>query len=65
MKTEAQTTYPVAELRKKTGMTRQQFSQAVYNIPVRTIQDWELGQRTCADYIVKLIEHKLRSDNLI
>lgn len=52
------------ELRTSSGMSRPQFCE-YFEIPYRTIQDWELGNRKCPDYLVKLMEYKLRNENLI
>lgn len=54
----------IKELREKTGMTRPQFSE-YFSIPYRTIQDWELGNRSCPDYLIKLIEYKLKNEGMI
>lgn len=43
------------EIRQMTGMTQAAFSEA-YNIPLRTLQSWESGERTPAEYIVKMLE---------
>lgn len=42
-------------LRSKAGMTQAAFSEA-YNIPLRTLQSWESGERVPAEYIVKMLE---------
>lgn len=55
----------VKTMRDKTGLTQKEFSRAVYNIPVRSIQNWEGDKRDCPEYILKLIEFKLRMDKLI
>ena len=51
-------------LREASGMTRTQFAE-YFGIPYRTIQDWELGSRKCNDYIIVLIEYKLKHEGLI
>lgn len=45
-------------LRKQSGMTRTQFAE-YFGIPYRTVQDWELANRTCPDYLLKLMKYKL------
>lgn len=45
----------IRTLRSKTGMTQAAFSEA-YNIPLRTLQSWESGERVPAEYIVKMLE---------
>lgn len=54
----------VKELREKAGMTRKQFHE-YFGIPYRTVQDWELGNRTCNEYVINLIEYKLRNEGKI
>lgn len=48
----------IKELRKKTGYTQKQFG-ALLGIPMRTIQDWELGYRTPPEYVIDMIEELL------
>lgn len=52
------------ELREQSGMNRAQFAE-YFGIPYRTIQDWELGNRKCNDYILDLMEYKLRKEAVI
>lgn len=52
------------ELREASGMTRTQFAE-YFSIPYRTVQDWELGNRKCNDYLVALMEYKLKHKGLI
>ena len=51
------------ELRKKTGMNRREFCQ-YFNIPYRTVQDWELGSRKMPGYLLELMEFKADAVNL-
>lgn len=44
----------VKALREKYGLTRQQFCDA-FEIPYRTLQSWELGARSCPDYVFRMI----------
>lgn len=53
----------IKELRQQTGMTQQQFAD-YFEIPFRTIQNWEGGQRKCPEYLEKLIEYKLKKENI-
>lgn len=53
-----------AELRTLSGMTQAQFSEH-FNIPKRTIENWESGVRTPPDYVLELIEYNLRKENII
>ena len=52
------------ELREASGMTRQQFLD-YFGIPYRTIQSWELGDRQCPQYLLDLMEYKLKHEGLI
>ena len=54
----------IKELRTASGMTIKAFSE-YFGIPYRTVQDWEHGKRKPADYIVRLIEYKLRVEGKI
>ena len=38
------------ELRDRTGMTRREFCE-YFEIPYRTLQDWELGNRKMPEYL--------------
>ena len=51
----------IREMRKQLGNTQSEFA-ARYNIPFRTIQNWETGKRTPPEYIVDLLEHRVRED---
>lgn len=51
----------IKELRKLTGLTQAAFSKK-YHIPLRTIQDWEREVRTPPEYIIELLEFKVKSD---
>ena len=52
------------ELREASGMNKTQFA-AYFGIPYRTVQDWELENRKCNDYIIALMEYKLKHEGLI
>jgi transcriptional regulator with XRE-family HTH domain len=52
------------ELREQSGMTRTQFAK-YFNISYRTIQNWELGLRECPQYLLDLMEYKLKKVYLI
>ena len=54
----------LGELRHKAGLSRKEFCET-FGIPYRTIQDWELGNRKCPDYLIGLIEYKLIHEGLI
>jgi DNA-binding transcriptional regulator YiaG len=54
----------IKELRIQSGMNIKQFSE-YFGIPYRTIQNWESGQRNCPEYLLSLIEYKLKKENII
>lgn len=54
----------IKELREQTGLSQQKFGD-YFKIPLRTIQNWELGQRECNEYILELIEYKLKNEGMI
>lgn len=54
----------IKDLRTTCGMTITAFSEYL-GIPYRTIQDWEREVRTPPEYVVKLIEYKLKHEGLI
>ena len=51
------------ELRKSTGMNRKQFCE-YFQIPYRTMTDWELGNRTMPDYLFRLMVYKVKIEKL-
>lgn len=51
------------ELRKSTGMNRRQFAE-YFDIPYRTMQDWELGNRKMPEYLFRLMEYKVRMESM-
>lgn len=50
-------------LRKSTGMNRRQFAE-YFGIPYRTVQDWELGNRTMPEYLLRLMVYKANVEKL-
>ena len=51
------------ELRTSTGMTRREFCK-YFEIPYRTLQDWELGNRKMPDYLLRLMAYKAKMEKL-
>ena len=49
------------ELRQQSEMNLTQFSR-YFEIPYRTVQNWEAGIRQCPDYVLKLMEYKLKNE---
>lgn len=52
------------EIRKRTGMNRREFAE-YFDIPYRTVQDWELGNRQMPEYLFRLMEYKIRMEKLM
>ena len=51
----------IKEIRNLTGLSQAAFSKK-YQIPARTIQDWGAQKRTPPEYVVTLLDFKVRSD---
>lgn len=51
----------IKEIRALTGLSQANFGKK-YNIPVRTIQDWETEKRHPPAYVVELLEFRVRYD---
>lgn len=47
----------VKELRTKMGMNRREFCD-YYEIPYRTVQDWENEKRELPSYLLRLLQYK-------
>ena len=54
----------IKELRQLSGMTQKQFSE-YFGIPKRTIESWDMGNRTCLPYLIELMKYKLEKEGLI
>ena len=52
------------ELRKSTGMNRREFAE-YFEIPYRTVQDWELGNRRMPYYLLRLMVYKEDKENVM
>lgn len=46
------------DLRKSIGMNRREFSE-YFEIPYRTVQEWELGNRRIPEYLLRLMIYKV------
>ena len=51
------------EMRNRTGMNRREFAE-YFEIPYRTVQDWELGNRQMPEYLFRLMEYKIRIEKI-
>ena len=54
----------IKDLRTQAGFTQARFAE-YFNIPKRTIENWEGGQRECPAYLVELIEYKLKAEGIL
>lgn len=54
----------VKELREKMGMTRVEFCE-YFEIPYRTVQDWETGKRELPEYLLRLLWYKAEVEGKI
>ncbi len=54
----------IIDIRKETGLSRKAFSDH-FEIPLRTIEDWEAGKRTPPAYIPRLIKYQIEYEKLI
>ena len=52
------------ELRLKSKMNLSQFGK-YFNIPYRTVQNWEYEKRACPEYLLELMLYKLQNENII
>lgn len=53
----------ILQLRMESGMNRKEFSN-YFNIPYRTIENWEHNKAKCPEYLYDLIEYKLDKDGI-
>lgn len=51
------------KLRESTGMNRKEFCE-YFEIPYMTETDWELGNRRVPQYLLRLMEYKIRIEKL-
>lgn len=53
----------VKELRKSTGMNRREFCE-YFQIPYRTVTEWERDTRHAPEYVIRLLEHYIETEEL-
>ena len=51
----------IKEMRELLGISRAEFSRR-YDIPIRTLENWESGTRTPPDYVINLLERIIKED---
>ena len=54
----------IKKLRESTGMNRKEFCEC-FNIPYRTVTDWERGTRNAPDYVLRLLAYYIRMENML
>ncbi len=54
----------VKALREDMKLNRREFCD-YFGIPYRTVQDWECGKRVMPDYVLRLLEYKIRMDQIL
>ena len=54
----------VKSLRESMNMNRREFCE-YFDIPYRTVTDWESGKRSMPDYVFRLMEYKVRAEKIL
>lgn len=54
----------IKELRESTGMNRKEFCD-YFDIPYRTVTEWERGMRHAPDYVIRLLEYYIGMEKLV
>ena len=54
----------IKELRESTGMNRREFCE-YFDIPYRTVTEWERGNRHAPEYVLRLLEYYIRMEKLM
>ena len=54
----------IRELRESTGMNRKEFCE-YFQIPYRTVTEWERDNRHAPEYVLRLLEYYIRSEKLM
>lgn len=52
----------IKEMREYLNVSRAEFSRR-YNIPIRTLEDWESEKRIPPEYVVQLLERAVKEDS--
>ena len=53
----------IKALRESTGMNRKEFCE-YFQIPYRTVTDWENDARHAPEYVLRLLEYYIRMEGL-
>ena len=54
----------IIELRESTGMNRKE-SCDYFGIPYRTVTEWERDNRHAPEYVIRLLEHYIRTEKVM
>lgn len=54
----------IRKLRESTGMNRKEFCE-IFEIPYRTVTEWERGTRNAPEYVLRLLEYYIQSKNMV
>ena len=52
------------KIRKRTGMNRREFAE-YFDIPYRTVTEWERDNRHAPVYVLRLLEYYIRMEKLM
>ena len=53
----------IKALRESTGMNRKEFCE-YFQIPYRTVTEWERDKRHAPEYVLRLLEYYIRMEKL-
>ena len=54
----------VKEMREAAKLTQKEFAE-YFNISRRTVENWECGRTKPPEYLVELMEYKLRNEDIL
>ena len=54
----------IKELRESTGMNRREFCD-YFQIPYRTVTEWERDNRHAPDYVMRLLEYYIQMEKMV
>lgn len=64
MDAEGVDTVDIREMRAMTGLSQSKFAD-LFELPVATLKDWEIGRRTPPNYVIGMMEKILQYSGLI
>ena len=54
----------IKKLRESTGMNRKEFCEC-FDIPYRTVTEWERGTRSAPEYVLRLLAYYIRMEKMM